>query len=85
MDKSDKGRMMTMIGVSGWMFLLVPAHLGCLGQNPESRKAVVCECVWEKDVELRVQVSNRIQVSFHLVSPTNNIIYSHLEMKFAIL
>jgi len=24
------------------MFLLVPAHLGCLGQNPESRKTVVC-------------------------------------------
>jgi len=26
------------------MFLLVPAHLGCPGQNPESRKMVVC-CV----------------------------------------
>jgi len=23
-----------MIGVSGWMFLLVPAHLGCPGKNP---------------------------------------------------
>jgi len=23
------------------MFLLVPAHLGCPGQNPESRKMVV--------------------------------------------
>jgi len=27
------------------MFLLVPAHLGCRGQNPESRKMVVCVCV----------------------------------------
>jgi len=25
---------MTMIGVSGWMFLLVLAHPGCSGQKP---------------------------------------------------
>jgi len=34
MDEADKGRLMTTIGVSGWMFLLVLAHLGCRGQNP---------------------------------------------------
>ena len=34
-----------MIGVSGWMFLLIPAHLGCPGQNPESCKMVMCVCV----------------------------------------
>ena len=44
MDEADKEWMITVIGVSGWMFLLVPAHLGCPGQNPESRKTVVC--VW---------------------------------------
>jgi len=27
------------------MFLLVPADPGCPGQNPESRKTVVCVCV----------------------------------------
>jgi len=27
------------------MFLLVPAHLGCPGQIPQSRKMVVCVCV----------------------------------------
>jgi len=32
----------TIHGVSGWMFLLVPAHPGCPGQNPESHKTVVC-------------------------------------------
>ena len=26
------------------MFLLVPAHPGCPGQNPKSRKMVVCAC-----------------------------------------
>ena len=28
------------------MFLLVPAHPGCPGQNPESREMVVCLCVF---------------------------------------
>jgi len=32
---------MTMIGVSGWVFLLVPAHPGCPRHIPESRKTVV--------------------------------------------
>jgi len=45
MDEADKGRLMTTIDVSGWMLLLVPAHPGCPGQNPESRKTVVCVCV----------------------------------------
>jgi len=31
---------------SGWMFLLVPAHPGFPGQIPQSRKTVVCVCVW---------------------------------------
>jgi len=46
MDEADKRRLMTTIGVSGRMFLLVPAHPGCSGQNPESRKMVVCMCVY---------------------------------------
>jgi len=30
----------------GKMYLLVPAHLGCPGQSPQSRKmAVLCVCV----------------------------------------
>ena len=27
------------------MFLLIPAHPGCPGQTPQSRKMVVCVCV----------------------------------------
>jgi len=34
MDEADKGRLMTTIGVSRWMFLPIPAHPGCAGQNP---------------------------------------------------
>jgi len=29
----------------GKMYLLVPAHPGCPGQSPQSRKMVVCVCV----------------------------------------
>jgi len=45
--ETDKGCLMTTIGVSRWMFLLVPALPGCPGQNPESCRMVVCVCVWE--------------------------------------
>ena len=33
MEKGDKGSTLTRMGVSGWMFLLVPAYLGCPGQT----------------------------------------------------
>jgi len=33
MEKGDKGSMLTRMGVSGWMFLLVPAYPGCPGQT----------------------------------------------------
>jgi len=36
---------MTTIGVCWRMFLLLLAHPGCPGQNPESHKTVVCVCV----------------------------------------
>jgi len=45
MEEADKGRLMTTIDVSGWTFLLVPAHPGCPGHNPDSCKTVVCVCV----------------------------------------
>jgi len=45
MDEADKARLRATIGVSGRMFLLVPAHPGGPGRNPESRKMVVCVCV----------------------------------------
>jgi len=45
MDEAGKGQLITTIDVSGRMFLLVLAHLGCPGQNPESRKTTVCMCV----------------------------------------
>jgi len=36
---------MIRIDVSGWMFLLVPAHPSSPGRNPESRKMGVCVCM----------------------------------------
>jgi len=43
MDEAVKGRLMTTICVST-KYLLVPTHPGCPGQNPQSRKMVVCAC-----------------------------------------
>jgi len=51
-DAMDRSRWRKQIGMiddhdelSGWMFLLVPAHLGCPGQIPQNHKMVVCVCV----------------------------------------
>ena len=43
MEEDDKGCPMIRIGVSGWVFLLVPAYPGCPG--PKAVKLCVCVCV----------------------------------------
>jgi len=63
---------------SGWMFLLVPAHTGCPGQIPQSRKTVVCVCVfWFFQYESRdwlgrasPQWSMCLTIFFHNLSPS---------------
>ena len=42
MEKGDKGSTLTRMGVSGWMFLLVPAYPGCPGQT--AVKWLLCCC-----------------------------------------
>jgi len=42
---ADGGWLMVGMIVSGWVFLLVPAHLGSPGQNPESRRTAVVVAV----------------------------------------
>ena len=37
MEKDDKGSTMIRMGVSGWMFLLVPAYPGCPGSKAVKR------------------------------------------------
>ena len=44
MEEADKEWLIATISVSWWMFLLLLAHPGCPGQNPESCKTVVCVC-----------------------------------------
>jgi len=54
---------------SGWMFLLVPAHPGCPGQFPQSRKTVVCVCVFvaiEGQVTICPSVLHAINRAFKL-------------------
>ena len=44
MEEDDKGCPMIRMGVSGWMFLLVPAYPGGPGQKAVKRLCV-CVCV----------------------------------------
>ena len=37
MEKDDKGSTMIRMGVSGWMFILVPAYPGCPGSKAVKR------------------------------------------------
>ena len=48
MKEDDKGCQMIRLGVSGWVFLLVPAYLGCPRQKPLNGCVCVCVlwCCW---------------------------------------
>jgi len=47
MEVGDRGCLMTMIDASGWMFLLVMAHLHCPDKIQQAVKRLcVCVCVW---------------------------------------
>ena len=41
MEKGDKGSTMIRMGVSGWMFLLVPAYTGCPGSKAVKRSLLL--------------------------------------------
>ena len=45
MEEDDKGCLMIRMGVSGWMFLLVPAHSGSPRQKAVKRLCV-CSCTY---------------------------------------
>ena len=47
------------------MFLLVPAHPGFPGQIPQSRKTVVCVCMWKHMLNLNVFMQNLLSVDYH--------------------
>ena len=44
MEKDDKGSTMIRMGVSGWMFLLVPAYPGCHGSKAVKRSLLLLLC-----------------------------------------
>jgi len=64
------GYLMTAMGVSGWMFLLVPAHPGCPGQNPKSHKTVVCMyvCMYVSDTKTDVIYFTQIKCYWSKIS-----------------
>jgi len=44
------------------MFLLLPAHPGCPGQIPQSRKMVVCVCVYILALESQCKRGNAYSI-----------------------
>jgi len=58
MEKDDKGSTMIRMGVSGWMFLLVPAYPGCPGSKAVKRSLYLC-----KDCYFRFDV-NHMQITY---------------------
>ena len=62
------------------MFLPVPAHPGCLGQIPQSRKTVVCVCVnmiatTKKHYKLRYE-ENRKKINYNNLTKLNRNTYN---------
>jgi len=47
MEKDDKGSTMIRMGVSGWMFLLVPAYPGCPGSKAVKRSLFSHYLAWK--------------------------------------
>ena len=61
-EEVDKGCLMIRMGVSGWVFLLVPAYPGSPGQRAIKRFCVfvcVCETV-SKFIGLEISISHEI-------------------------
>ena len=46
MERGDKGSTLIRMGVSGWMFLLVPAHPGCPGSKAIKRSLLLLLLWW---------------------------------------
>ena len=46
MEKGDKGSTMIWMGVSWWMFLLVPAYPGCPGSKAVKRSLLLLLLLW---------------------------------------
>jgi len=56
MEKDDKGSTMIRMGVSGWMFLLVPAYLGCPRSKAVKRSLLLLYITWKYHCALTLLV-----------------------------
>ena len=62
------------------MFLLVPAHPGCPGQNPQSRKTVVCVCVWHFQHKLAYMCTRFTRQTDALKYPSDFMVVLYLSL-----
>ena len=64
MEKGDKGSTMIRMGVSGWMFLLVPAYPGCPGSKAVKRSLLLLLSV--KAIQINTYVNYNTVKDHHL-------------------
>ena len=62
MEKDDKGTTMIRMGVSGWMFLLVPAYPGCPGWKAVKRSLLLF-CCFSCDIYRAVLVACNLELT----------------------
>ena len=65
MEKDDKGSTMIRMGVSGWMFLLVPAYPGCPGSKAVKRSLLLLWRHWLVGTKGIRPVKNWLAVCWH--------------------
>ena len=61
MEKDDKGSTMIRMGVSGWMFLLVPAYPGCPGSKAVKRSLLLLLFLDAPTEQFTVRLTSRAQ------------------------
>ena len=74
MEKGDKGSTMIRTGVSGWMFLLVPAYPGCPGSKAVKRSLLLSGTTWVGQYQKKHSPSHT-----HPDHRTSFIIFLHLQ------
>jgi len=74
MEKGDKGSTMIRMGVSGWMFLLVPAYPGCPDQRPLNGRChmTLAELMNKSDHNLFCKLCAPMHALNHLLPPAKN-------------
>ena len=70
MEKGDKGSMMIRMGVTGWMFLLVPVYPGCPGSKAVKRSLLLLfyDCKWDWVMRQQFELGKVVFQTFRMTN-----------------